>query len=66
MLADEKGAWQGSGIGDIWDNQLPIKKGVKFPLKGTYKFDFFHGMRFDDLPGIMEVGLRIEKEEKHE
>ena len=27
-LADEKGKWLGSGIGDLYDNQIPFKKNV--------------------------------------
>lgn len=61
ILADEKGQWLGSGMGDIYDNQIPFKRNVRFPVAGTYTFEFQHGMRVEDLPLIMDVGLRIEK-----
>ena len=63
ILADEKGKWLGSGMGDLYDNQIPFKKNVRFPEKGTYKFEIQQGMRNDILPLIMDVGLRIEKAE---
>ncbi len=61
ILADEKGQWLGSGMGDIYDNQIPFKRNVRFPVSGTYTFELRHGMRINDLPLIMDVGLRIEK-----
>ncbi|MDQ3046834.1 MAG: gliding motility lipoprotein GldH [Bacteroidota bacterium] len=63
MLADDKGKWLGKGIGDIYDNQIPFKRNVRFPLAGNYTFEIRHGMRADLIPLIMDVGLRIEKAE---
>lgn len=61
VLSDEKGKWQGSGAGDIFDFKVPIKKNVRFPLAGKYQFTFEHGMRVDPLPLIMDFGFEIEK-----
>ncbi|MGB3947887.1 MAG: gliding motility lipoprotein GldH [Bacteroidia bacterium] len=61
VLADEKGQWLGNGMGDIYDNQIPFKRNVRFPVAGKYTFELQHGMRINDLPLIMDVGLRIEK-----
>ncbi len=63
MLADDKGKWLGKGIGDIYDNQIPFKRNVRFPLAGNYTFEISHGMRANLIPLIMDVGLRIEKAE---
>jgi gliding motility-associated lipoprotein GldH len=63
VLADEKGKWLGSGMGDIYDNQIPFKRNVKFPAAGKYMFEIQQGMRIDNIPLIMDVGLRIEKAE---
>jgi gliding motility-associated lipoprotein GldH len=63
ILADEKGKWMGSGMGDIYDNQIPFKRNVRFPLAGKYTFEIQHGMRTDIVPLIMDIGLRIEKGE---
>jgi len=61
VLADAKGKWIGSGAGDIYDNQIPFKRNVRFPTAGKYTFEIQHGMRLDTIPLIMDIGLRIEK-----
>ncbi|MGZ3919236.1 MAG: gliding motility lipoprotein GldH [Bacteroidia bacterium] len=61
VLANQKGEWQGSGAGDIFDFKVPIKKNVRFPLAGKYEFIFEQGMRVDPLPLIMDFGFEIEK-----
>jgi gliding motility-associated lipoprotein GldH len=63
QLADENGKWIGKGVGDIYDNQIPFKRNVRFPLAGTYAFEIQQGMRTRTIPLIMDVGLRIEKAE---
>jgi len=63
ILADENGKWLGSGMGDIYDNQIPFKRNVRFPVAGKYTFEIQQGMRTDVIPLIMDVGLRIEKAE---
>jgi hypothetical protein len=30
-------------------------------LKGTYEFSIQHGMRIENLKGVYDIGLRIEK-----
>jgi gliding motility-associated lipoprotein GldH len=60
-LADEKGRWYGKGFGDIHELALPYKSNVYFPVKGTYHFKIQHGMRVEDLNGVYDFGLRIEK-----
>jgi gliding motility-associated lipoprotein GldH len=63
VLADNSGKWLGDGMGDIWDIQIPWRMGVRFPVKGKYIVEYKQGMRVDVLPGIMDVGLRVEKAE---
>lgn len=63
-LADASGKWYGRGFGDIHELTLPYKSNVYFPLRGTYRFDVRHGMRVEDLNGIYDFGLRIEKKGK--
>jgi len=63
-LADEKGIWFGKGFGDIHELNLPYKSNVYFPVKGTYHFNIQHGMRIEDLNGVYDFGLRIEKTDK--
>jgi gliding motility-associated lipoprotein GldH len=61
IMANGKGEWLGSGAGDIFDLKVPIKRNVKFPLIGKYKFSFQQAMRTDPLPLIMDFGFEIEK-----
>ena len=60
-LADDKGVWYGKGFGDIRELKLPYKSNIYFPMKGEYKFNVQHGMRTEDLKGIYNICLRIEK-----
>jgi len=63
VLADEKGKWLGTGVGDLYDNQIPFKRNVRFPQAGIYRFEIQQGMRPESVPLILDVGLRIEKAE---
>ncbi len=63
VLANENGKWLGSGLGDIYDNQIPFKRNVRFPVIGKYTFEIQHAMRMDTIPLIMDIGLRIAKAE---
>ena len=60
-LADEKGKWYGKGFGDIHELNLPYKTNVFFPRKGIYQFKIQHGMRAEDLIGVYDFAVRIEK-----
>jgi gliding motility-associated lipoprotein GldH len=60
-LANEKGQWQGDGMGDIWDNRILFRKNFVFPRAGRYRFELEQAMRVDPLPGIMDAGIRIER-----
>ena len=61
VLANQKGQWKGDGAGDLWDNKIPLKQNVRFPLAGKYKFTFEQSMRVDPLPLILDFGMIIEK-----
>lgn len=62
ILADPSGKWLGKGISDIRDNQILLRRGIRFPEAGTYIFEFEQAMREPELEEIMDVGLRIVKE----
>jgi gliding motility-associated lipoprotein GldH len=63
-LFDAKsGKPQGStGIGDIFDHEVILLDGYKFPYKGRYVVKFEQRMRVDSLEGMLAVGLRVEKQ----
>ena len=50
-----------SGIGDLYDHRFILLNNYKFKNKGKYRIVFEQFMRMDTLPGIMAVGLRVEK-----
>lgn len=62
-LADKRGKWFGKGLGDIWDLQRIYKQNIRFPVSGTYTFEIEQAMRkeYENLPQILDVGLRIER-----
>jgi len=61
FLADEKGKWFGSGIGDVFQNKIPLLVNVRFQHQGVYTFEIEQAMRQNQLPGVLDIGLRIEK-----
>jgi gliding motility-associated lipoprotein GldH len=62
ILAEPSGKWLGKGISNLRDNQVLLRRGLKFPQKGTYIFEIEQGMREPELEGITDVGLRIVRE----
>ena len=64
FLLDEQGKRFGKGFGDIREVNLPYKSNVYFPMKGNYRFTVQHGMREEDLKGVYDFGLRVEKIKK--
>jgi gliding motility-associated lipoprotein GldH len=50
-----------SGLGDIYDHQIPIAHNYTFNYAGKHTVMFEQFMRMDTLQGILAVGLRIEK-----
>jgi len=63
FLADERGKWYGSGLGDLYFVQIPYKMAVVFPYSGLYRFEIVQAMRRDVLRNIADVGIRVEKVE---
>ncbi len=61
LLSNQKGEWLGSGVGDIFDYKVPIKRNVRFALTGKYKFTFEQAMRVDPLPMMLDFGFEVEK-----
>jgi len=62
ILADPSGKWLGKGISNIRDNQILLRRGIRFHQQGTYIFEFEQAMREPELEGVMDIGLRIVKE----
>lgn len=62
VLADKTGEWLGKGTGRYRDNRVFIRENIRFPLKGTYKISLNQAMRENELKGISEAGIRLEKQ----
>lgn len=60
-LADVNGKWLGNGLGDIYEVQYLFKEGIQFKQKGEYEIELEQHMRVNPLPGVLDVGIRIEK-----
>lgn len=50
-----------SGIGDLYDHRFLLLQNYQFPAKGKYRIVFEQFMRMDTLPGIVAIGVRVEK-----
>jgi len=61
-LADYDGKWLGSGISEVKFNRFLFQKGVRFPQKGQYIFEVEQAMRVNELKGITDIGIRLEKQ----
>lgn len=59
-LAAASGKWHGSGLGDLFDNEVLFKINQRFPQSGTYNFEIQHAMRPDTIEEIYDIGVLIE------
>jgi gliding motility-associated lipoprotein GldH len=60
-LADSRGDWLGTGSGPIVDHRIGVQSQTAFPLVGNYVITIAHAMRENPLPGMLDVGFRLEK-----
>ena len=64
-LADDLGAWNGSGMSSLKTLAIPIGKGaVRFRDDERYTLKITQGMRDTLLIGIQDIGIRFEAAEK--
>jgi len=59
-LADPSGKWHGKGLGDLYEYRVKWREDARFKLMGNYQVQIEQFMREDPLPGISDVGLRLE------
>ena len=59
-LFDNTGKPMGSGLGDIFDHQLPLLTQYSFEEPGEYTIDLRQYMRQDTLDHVLSVGFRVE------
>lgn len=61
-LAERSGKWLGRGMGEIWEQRMPITrddKPMQFNRPGEYEIKFEQNMRINPLPEILDIGLRV-------
>lgn len=70
QMTNPDGTLLGEGFSDIKENKLFYKDKVSFTQKGLYKIHIKHAVRqtgkiegVDTLPGIIDVGFRIESKD---
>lgn len=63
LMDPKTGEPRGNGAGDIFDHQFLALRKVRFHKPGTYQIKVKQYMRQDPLPGIMSIGIRVEKAE---
>jgi len=63
LMDKSSGEPLGEGAGDIFDHQVLALKNQTFAQRGTYTIKLQQYMRRDPLPGIMSVGVRVEKQD---
>lgn len=63
FLQDNFGRWLGSG-GGVRYLSLLKEENRRFARNGKFRYEITHGMRHDTLPGLLEIGLEITKNEE--
>jgi len=65
VLADPQGRWYGKGAGFIFSDRVKAhvlyRMNNRFPRAGRYTLTLEQAMRTDDLPGIIDAGISVEK-----
>jgi gliding motility-associated lipoprotein GldH len=60
VLAKPNGEWLGTGFGDTKETLFQYRLNYRFPAKGKYEIGLTQAMRNDILPGIEDIGIKIE------
>jgi len=66
IIRNTDGTFKGDGLGDIYDISVPVYKKVQFKTPGKFKFIIENRMPLVEMPGIMSIGLIINKSKKSE
>lgn len=60
VLAKPNGEWIGTGFGDTKEIVFQYKLNYKFPENGKYSVKVVQAMRRNVLPGIEDIGIKIQ------
>jgi gliding motility-associated lipoprotein GldH len=68
LLADPMGRWYGKGTGflfaDRHEAKVLYRLHKKFPTSGRYSIRLEQAMRTEKLPGVLDVGISVERAER--
>ncbi len=64
LASNKEGRWTGECMSTTCFAQLRVVEGLHLSETGIYRFEVEHIMRTNPLPGVMSVGLRLEKRTK--
>ncbi len=59
IIRNTDGSFKGDGLGDIYDIDLPVFKGLQLTNTGLYRFTIESRMPVVEMPGISGIGLVI-------
>ncbi|MEA3452504.1 MAG: gliding motility lipoprotein GldH [Bacteroidota bacterium] len=60
LLAEADNKWKGKCLSDLCDLLVPFADSIYLKEKGTYTFEFQHGLRQKKVASIVEIGLIID------
>lgn len=60
-IRDREGNLLGDGLGELWDVEVPLRKGFVFTEKGTCKVEIANRMTRLKTVGILEIGFIVSK-----
>lgn len=60
VLAKPNGEWIGTGFGDTKEIIFQYKLNYRFPQNGNYSVKVIQAMRNNQLPGIEDIGIKIQ------
>ncbi|MAZ92923.1 MAG: gliding motility lipoprotein GldH [Bacteroidales bacterium] len=60
-LKDSNNKWKGSGMGELWDLDLTIRKDISFRKDGICKVTIENKMPRGNIPGIIELGIIVKE-----
>lgn len=61
ILANSRGEWMGEGMGSLKTSLHKYQFKASLPEKGVYELKIYQGMRVEELKGVEDVGLLIER-----
>lgn len=60
ILADKDGIWKGDGWGGLYQTAMAAGS-IRIGRSGTYHFQVTHALPDENLPGINDIGIRLER-----